>query len=1578
MSRHEGWNSAPDPDRDHSAQLSWWELADALWLHHHQYPDATAPHRDEPTDPMVMSPSPLPSSMGAGDTADLPEDPHTGTVPGDQESPDATPPLHQGDDTATDPSGTAGAQQEFTNGEHLLAPPSGWPAESTHGPHRVPTPAATSPDAPPHQSLPWALGQFRSWQATAHSSLLDEAATAEGFAERTLALAGTSARAPLIPELRGGRERALRLTVLVDDTPTMVVHRQRVAEFVDLAVGLRVFRSVRVFRFDSDKGGQPPGTDLWLSPERSGRSAGAHTTGASKIAPQDLFGREGPTQGGTATGSGDTEVTLVLTDAVGLGWTTGVMEQWLAQWGRYCALALVQLLDRSQWPRTAMELYRVTLRRIRHLGRPAGVVGNDHTRAQPIHTAEALLPTDDAAAGDGDSHEDEIRRRQRTEDAIPVPVLELDPNQLYRWARFVIRGTAATSYHGPSLLARGKVDPAAALLGHGSVSTAGVSGSDTGQPTAAQRVARFRATAGPNAFELAVLLAAVPLSLDVMHVVQQRLLPSSGASDLSEVIAGDLVYQLAGTTPQQGPEEIWLDFHPGVRHQLLTVGGRRSETIAALDLACTQMSLRIPWLHRVHSALCAPRDRHELSTGVDRVPDSVVHAVLAAFQALSGPYRDAVADLAAVRGDTHPEFSDNAAESPPDNIGSTTVDGRAPDPHVDSGAAPTHSSPDTGADRPGHGVHSPSNAVREPVPAAAPAALPQAGPAELIGARVVDSSPAQVSTQPRRGPDYPPPVWGQIPPRNTSFVGRSDLLELLHERLQQGTTAVVPTSLQGMGGVGKTQLALEYVYRHRQDYDLVWWIPADSPAQIQQSLADLATRLRLPGSSEAATAVRSILEALRLGEPYDNWLLVYDNAGSPDSVHPFIPVDGPGQVLVTSRQAEWRRDRNSALEVNVFTRAESLELLRLRGPAGLGEQTADRIAERLGDLPLAVEQTAVWLTETLMDPEDWLRLFQEKSVELLNEAGSEHHSSVVATMNLSLDRLADTNPAALQLLRVCAFLAPQPVPRRLFYGARNVDVPSELHELLSDPIKLGRALRAADKYALVKLDHRNESFQLHQLVQLAVLQPMSQQERTAMRRAAHMLLANLNPGDPSSAADWPRYTELLPHVRATDMVDSDIAWARELVIGEIRFLGLWGAYNEGYELGQYTLTRWREQLGPEHRQTVRAALAHARILRYLGKFQDAYDLCTNSVNTLAETRGADDEETLDASRLLAWDLRNLGEFHRAVEVSADVLAKHTRQFGRDDPYTLQAAHVHALGLRLIGQFQEGMEISWYNFQRLQEMVGPEHESTNAARHQHGIALMESGRYAEAESELDQLVRDLNQLREPNAPGRLSVLASLSVAKRRTGQLERSRTLSEEAWSYSLDSIGPDAPDTMIIASCHAVALRVTQEHTAALELSEEVHRRLRALYGPHHPHYAGAAVNFAVVLRQHGRFDEAREVNEEARSILALRLGTDHHHTLACDVNRASDLRNSGDTREAIELGEDVARRCRELLTSDHPLTLAARRNLALDRQEIDADTTELSEVHRNYQAVFGPEHPATVATAEGRRANCDIFLTGL
>ncbi|NGY65940.1 TIR domain-containing protein [Lentzea sp. NEAU-D13] len=420
-----------------------------------------------------------------------------------------------------------------------------------------------------------------------------------------------------------------------------------------------------------------------------------------------------------------------------------------------------------------------------------------------------------------------------------------------------------------------------------------------------------------------------------------------------------------------------------------------------------------------------------------------------------------------------------------------------------------------------------------------------------------------------------PQVWGAVPLRNPDFVGRKQLLDQLRQRLlEPGATATLPEALHGMGGVGKTQMVVEYIYQHASEYDVVWWISAEQPAQITSSLVELAKRLGVPESTSADTAIPAVLEALRRGEPpHSRWILVFDNADRTETVRPFIPA-GNGHVVITSRDSTWAGVAR-AVEVDLFSRAESKQLLSRRSGA-LTDADADRLAEALGDLPLAIEQAAAWRDQTGMQAEEYLTLLDQNRTELLETGTSSNDQlPVAAAWNVPLNRLKREHRAALQLLQVCAFFGPEPISRNLFSGVCGAPVPEALAEALSDPIKLHRAVKEISRYSLAKIDHRNNTLQLHRLVQTVLKNRLDTGEQEKMRHAVHVLLSHGDPGDPELRDNWPRYAELLPHATMSRAADGLEEPVRLLMLNLVRYLHASGDYGGARDLSHQCVEAWR-------------------------------------------------------------------------------------------------------------------------------------------------------------------------------------------------------------------------------------------------------------------------------------------------------------------------------------------------------------------------------------------------------------------
>jgi tetratricopeptide (TPR) repeat protein len=842
-----------------------------------------------------------------------------------------------------------------------------------------------------------------------------------------------------------------------------------------------------------------------------------------------------------------------------------------------------------------------------------------------------------------------------------------------------------------------------------------------------------------------------------------------------------------------------------------------------------------------------------------------------------------------------------------------------------------------------------------------------------------------------RGAGSAPIVWGAIPARNKNFTGRDAILEHLRSSASSKVTAVVPEAepqpkvnplpkaVQGLGGVGKTAIAIEYAHRYANDYDVVWWVPADQLPLVRSSLAALAGRLGLEAAVDSGIdgAAKAAVDALRVGEPYRRWLLIFDNADQPEDFPSYIP-HGPGDVLITSRNHRWQATINT-VPLDVFSRTESVEFLNKRvHPEKLAAEDASMLAEKLGDLPLALDQAGAMLAETGMPVEEYAQLLDDEFDKIMAEGKSaEYGTSVTAAWTLSVSRVQEQQPEALRLLRCCAFFGPDPIPRDVFRRSSQA-VDTRVSDLLADAIPLSRSIRELGRFALVTISGRE--IVVHRLIQALLRAELSDEEQADYRHDVHLILTAAAPISPNDDRQWERYQELLPHVtsEATEMAHCRDQKVRTFALDMLRYLYLSSSLTSCDELAKVFIEQWTEDSGPDDADVLEAQRIRGNVLRQLGSYDEAYELTERTLGRAQAALGDRHNVTVSTQMSFGADQRAKGDFAAALDMDRQTFDSHAAVFGESDPQSMRAMHNLALDYGLNSDYKKAVDL----FNRAYQLESRAREGISSAEvlivwYDLAWAVRLQGRYYDAR-DLGEEAWDYGKERLGSDHfATLRTATGLSVALRRIAPArEDALRIGEEVLEISRRKFGNRNPDTMAAAVNVTNIRRTNGLVDEAYELAQETAREYPHVYGPDHPYSYGCIGNLGLMFRVTGDPEKARLRNEEALEGLDARLGRDHDISLVIALNLASDLAELGEISAARTLGEDTLRRVKKVLGTKHPLTLAAAANLSLDLRADGASeaAAELSaETLRGYAETLSLNHPDAVVAAEGRRLDFDF-----
>ncbi|MEV7192184.1 FxSxx-COOH system tetratricopeptide repeat protein [Streptomyces sp. NPDC093510] len=800
------------------------------------------------------------------------------------------------------------------------------------------------------------------------------------------------------------------------------------------------------------------------------------------------------------------------------------------------------------------------------------------------------------------------------------------------------------------------------------------------------------------------------------------------------------------------------------------------------------------------------------------------------------------------------------------------------------------------------------------------------------------------------GPRFPgrhPQVWHVPPRRQGEFLGREDCLKQLRNALPPGQAAKRPVVLHGPSGVGKRTYALEFLNRFRADYDIVWWIPADSAESVVRELVLLSERVGASrrSSPRAVDALRELMEG-RHGGP-ERLLLVYDDARHPDEIESLLITSSKVHVLITSENPDWG---TLALPVCVEPPSpeEAVRYLRRKSPQ-LTRELAEQLVAVGETLPQLLDQMAAYLQSTARPPEAVVTELVH-AIRNRQAVGLELASAVWQSVT---EDLGKERPAALDLLRMLTALSPEGAGWDLLESPASLEFLG-LPEGPEGRAQLGFAARGLLSRSQARRGQNGRRLTASRMILSAQRRELEPEEAAELASGVRGVLAAYAP--PDDRVDdqdmYPRYAELDLHVESSGAAHDDDLAVRRWLVNQVRYRRLTQCLDAAFSLAQRLERLWTARSAADDRERqlllLRLRVELANIHTDAGRYPEANRINGAALVELRRLQDLDGEFALRSALGRGGELRALGRPQDALAEDQSVRDILRSKYGPENHFALMAGSNLGLSLDMVGLPNDSLEQHREVHEQRVRVSGELHPLTLRSSVHVGSRLREIGRYDDSLSRLQEIYR-LTQTDENLGWSHLTtLLAACSLAstlrhiatlspglppQTRRGKADTARMLDVRAADAFAVYGGPHHPEALVARVGLAADLRFLGQiggPKGAKALAEENLAAYRE-WGEDHLFARICEVNLALVLRD--AEDESATALSE-RGLLGLReiLYVDPHHPLilAAALCHANMLVYAGDSRAARELDEETHRGLLEKFGPDHPLTLTVAAHLGL------------------------------------------------
>jgi tetratricopeptide (TPR) repeat protein len=656
--------------------------------------------------------------------------------------------------------------------------------------------------------------------------------------------------------------------------------------------------------------------------------------------------------------------------------------------------------------------------------------------------------------------------------------------------------------------------------------------------------------------------------------------------------------------------------------------------------------------------------------------------------------------------------------------------------------------------------------------------------------------------RPRQQSFTPLNLWNVPYERNPAFTGRSEILEALRAKLQKNKRQ----ALSGLGGIGKTQIAVEYAYRHRNEYTAVFWIFADSEQSLSTGFTSIAKQLNLPEKDNAEQA--SITAAVRRWlDEHDDWLLILDNADQPELLRSFLPQQRRGHILLTSRAHVFQSlGIVKTLEIHELQPAEARGfLLKRTGREGASKEIAeiDALANELGYLPLALEQAGAFILEREASFSNYLAGFRKRRSDLLKEHNpvlGTSHAPLATTWQLNFEQV-ENFPASADLLRLSAFLAPDAIPLELLEkGADEVSgsLASQLNDAKDDPLVLDEVLKPLTDYSLIRRNLDTRSYSIHPLVQEVIRDGMTAELQKSL---AENVVGIVNAAFPDiEFSNWPDCERLVGHAllcaRHVNLYKLECEPAGHLLNRAGYYLWERGQYVEAEPLYLRGLEIRDAVLGPEHPDTATSMNNLAVLYKDQGSYDKAESLYRRALEIREKVVGPEHLDTANSLNNLAGLYRVHGKYDEAEPLCRRALEISEKILGPDHPHTATSLNNLAELYRQQAKYDEAEPLYRRALAIDEKALGPEHPDTTIDLNNLALLCFNQGRYQDSELLFQRALEIKEKALGPDHPSTAIGLSNLAFVYSNQGRHTEAEPLYERALQIREKALGPEHPYTL--------------------------------------------------------------------------------------------------------------------------------------------------------------------------------------